>query len=236
MSQLSPDRIRNYARKSDHASAKHMEEIQNITNREISELYSSDDDFDPTRDKTQGGFYHDKAVFDDSLDDFKKKVMNLHPDKVQKILGDKGYQDQTSDVLVTPYKGNIFDLDDTKLKHNQNLGNRRVIVENFFGRLKNRYQITKDTYRSDLSDYSSFFTICCALVNYEIVLCGHPLHDSDSDYYRRLVTKMIKDAIQKKSLSSEKYKKYKRKRQSNFLHSLNKKDSDSDGAGSGYSD
>lgn len=411
MSQLSPDRIRNYARKSDHASAKHMEEILNVTNREISELYSSDDDFDPTRDKTQGGFYHlfvhdesifhsftgftseefetlysvvqvalqhqgrgrspkfeskeilimilfylrryprfetvhslfhvaestfkgilknyiprlldiveakfikelakesaleededfkdcyyivdatvqpieipkgsyeskkpyfsgkhgvyglksqaivtlkglavhimtgikggvhDKAVFDESLDDFKKKVMNLHPDKVQKILGDKGYQDQTSDVLVTPYKGNIFDLDDSKLKHNQNLGNRRVIVENFFGRLKNRYQITKDTYRSDLSDYSSFFTICCALVNYEIVLCGHPLHDSDSDYYRRLVTKMIKDAIQKKSLSSEKYKKYKKKRQSNFLHSLNKKDSDSDsdgdGAGSGYSD
>lgn len=66
MSQLNEDRLRKYASKSDHASEKHMEDLLKITNREISELYSSDDDFDP-RDKDKGGFYHlflhDESIF-----------------------------------------------------------------------------------------------------------------------------------------------------------------------------
>lgn len=85
------------------------------------------------------GGVHLKAVFDESLDDFKKKVLNLHPNKAQKILGCKGYKDQTTDILIRPYNGKIFGFDDSKLKHIKNLGNLRVIVENFFSRLKSTY-------------------------------------------------------------------------------------------------
>lgn len=102
---------------------------------------------------------HDKAVFDSSLEDFNQKVIQFHADKPGKILGDKGYQDQASDILVTPIKGDIFSLSDDELEFNQNIGRKRVIIENFFGRLKNRYQITKDAFRGNHSIYSSFFTI-----------------------------------------------------------------------------
>lgn len=163
------------------------------------------------------GGKHDKTVFDDSIQDFTTKVLSHHEDEPTKILGDKGYQDQTCDILVTPFKGELLDLEDTELEHNENLGKKRVIVENYFGRLKSRYGITKDTYRSDYSMYPSFFLICCALINFEIVFCGHPLRNSDSVYYVKLVTKMMKDAQLRKALNSRKHKKYKKKRKADFL-------------------
>lgn len=149
---------------------------------------------------------HDKTVFEDSIDDFRKKVLQFHLDKPMKILGDKGYQDQTSDILVTPFKGDIFDLSDEELEFNENMRTKRVIIENFFGRLKNRYQITKDSYRGDHCYYSSFFIICCCLVNFEITICGSPLRNSDSQYYTKLMTKMIKDSIQNKTRNAKNIK------------------------------
>lgn len=162
------------------------------------------------------GGKHDKAVFDDSIQDFTNKVLSHHVNDPSKILGDKGYQDQTCDILVTPFKGELLDLEDTELEHNENLGKRRIIVENYFGRLKKRYGITKDIFRSDISMYPSFFIICCALINYEIAFCGHPLRDSDSTYYIKLVTKMMKDSKLKKALRSKQYKKYKKKKKKRF--------------------
>ena len=80
------------------------------------------------------GSIHDKLVFDQCLDEF-KKILALHPEAPAKILADKGYQDNNSEVLVNPYKGNSTTLEREQLTFNQKLGEVRIIVENFFGSL-----------------------------------------------------------------------------------------------------
>ena len=174
---------------------------------------------------------HDKAVFDQSYEDFKQKVLSYHQKEPQKIIGDKGYQDNESSVLVTPFKGTIFNLKDDQLLFNQNLGKIRVIVENYFGRVKNRYRITKECYRGSLDKYPLFFIMCCALVNFEISMLDQPLRESDSIYYRKVITLMIKNQKLKKEKIAQKYKKSKKKRFrriADYLENSERSDSDFD--------
>ena len=122
-----------------------------------------------------------------------EELFEKHPDQPHKILGDKGYQNSDSDILVTPYKGNTATLPREKLRFNQNLGQVRIIVENFFGRLKSRYEIMSNVFRGDHKTYEDYFTICCALVNFEQIVCDHPLREEDSDFYKKLLVTMQRD-------------------------------------------
>lgn len=142
------------------------------------------------------GSIHDKLVFDQCLDEF-KKILALHPEAPAKILADKGYQDNNSEVLVTPYKGNSTTLTREQLAFNQKLGEVRIIVENFFGRLKSRYEIMEKRYRGSHEMYSDIFTICCALVNFEQVECNHPLREKDSRFYLRLLAELQRNKEEK---------------------------------------
>ena len=170
------------------------------------------------------GSIHDKKVFDDSVDDFTNDVVKPRSGEIpEKILGDKGYQDQFSDTLVTPYKGNPMDLDKQQNIHNEKLGKIRVIVENFFGRLKMRYGIMRETYRGDHSLYPSLFVICCALVNFEIAFANHPLRD-EGQYYVRQITRLIMEANDRAQTMAQKRKAYKEKR----MRAKNRDEFDSD--------
>ena len=85
-------------------------------------------------------------------------------------------------------------------EENALISRSRIIVENFFGRLKNKFSIMSDKYRSSRDKYETFFKICSALVNFDIMECGNLLHEDDGDYYIRLLTQQI--FIEKKDLKN----------------------------------
>lgn len=153
------------------------------------------------------GAMHDKALFDKTKDEL-IAIMKKHPNQPHKILADKGYQDSSSDILVTPHKGNTADLTREQLMFNQKLGEVRIIVENFFGRLKARYEIMSDTFRGAHETYSAIFVICCALVNFEQIENDHPLRENDGKFYYKL-----KALVNQKREEKEARKKEKRKQQ-----------------------
>lgn len=93
------------------------------------------------------GLMHDKLIFDKSIDDFCDKVLSYHLDDPNQIIGDKGYQDIESDKLVTPIKGQYYCLNRDERRFNEKLSKVRIIIENFFGRLKCRYKIIGEKYR-----------------------------------------------------------------------------------------
>ena len=158
------------------------------------------------------GSVHDKKVFDESIDDFTNEVINPRIDDIpSKILGDKGYQDKNSDILITPYKGEPRTLERQQRIFNEKLGKIRVIVENFFGRLKIRYGVIRDPFRGDQSIYPMLFITCCALVNFEITVCDHPLRQ-EFKYYVRQVTQITTNAIQRSQNMAKKRKAYKERR------------------------
>ena len=116
-----------------------------------------------------------------------------------------------------------MDLDKQQNIHNEKLGKIRVIVENFFGRLKMRYGIMRETYRGDHSLYPSLFVICCALVNFEIAFANHPLRD-EGQYYVRQITRLIMEANDRAQTMAQKRKAYKEKR----MRAKNRDEFDSD--------
>lgn len=48
------------------------------------------------------GDTHDKVIFDESIENLSKSILNFHQNSPSGILGDKGYQDKTSDFLDYP--------------------------------------------------------------------------------------------------------------------------------------
>lgn len=71
------------------------------------------------------------------------------------------------------------------------ISSKRVIIENFFGRLKKKFSIMSDKYRNEREAYDSFFKICCSLVNFDIKECGNCIRAENGEYYIRLMTQQI---------------------------------------------
>lgn len=80
------------------------------------------------------GSEHDKSIYDKNIDDLYEKVPLFH--KPSKIIGDKGYQDENSQILITPIKGNYYTLSKEQIAFNEKLSKIRILIENYFGRFK----------------------------------------------------------------------------------------------------
>jgi hypothetical protein len=130
------------------------------------------------------GARHDLDVFRESIPEL-GHIMDQHPDLPRMIIGDKGYQANDIECLITPHKGQPLDLTRVQNQFNDRLGKARVIIENYFGRLKSRYSIIGSKYRGAHEHYNHIFMVCCALVNFEIRQIDHPLRCEDGDFYRR---------------------------------------------------
>ena len=139
------------------------------------------------------GSEHDKSIFDKNIHFFKQNFTSNF-----KILADKGYQDDSSNLLVTPVKGNFYTLKPEQLKYNEDLGKIRILIENYFGRLKSKFNIMKEKYRGSHSNYKDFFILCCALINFDI-LNEHPLRQIDYDFFSRERALLRKTVINQKS-------------------------------------
>ena len=75
------------------------------------------------------------------------RIAILRPKTPQKVLADKGYQANDVPELVTSIKGPPDKLSRKDNAFNERIGKTRIVVENFFGRLKNRYTIIGSVYR-----------------------------------------------------------------------------------------
>lgn len=126
------------------------------------------------------GAEHDKSIFDRTIDYFKNSLT----DQDFKIIGDKGYQEAGSKILLTPVKGNVNLLSRRDLQYNEKLGKIRILVENYFGRLKSKFTITTERFRGSHSIYNDIFVTCCALANFDIIF-GHPLRQEDNEFFRK---------------------------------------------------
>jgi hypothetical protein len=91
------------------------------------------------------------------------------------LMVDSGYQGlQHLLPCVLPYKKRPGrELTAPQKQHNRRMARRRVLVENYYGRLKRRYRIMTDKYRGERGAYEMFFKICVSLTNFHVI--KHPL-------------------------------------------------------------
>jgi hypothetical protein len=89
------------------------------------------------------------------------------------VLADKGFQGIHRDIgvdaaLVMRKKKPGKELSDEDQEFNDRLEHNRVIVENFFGRMKMKFSIVHETFRGDISTLPAWFIFCVALTNLDI--------------------------------------------------------------------
>ena len=147
------------------------------------------------------GSIHDMRIFRETMEEWHRLAV-LHPATPQKILADKGYQASDIPVLLTPVKGTPARLTRQENALNERIGKARIVVENFFGRLKNRYAIIGSVYRHSHETYPKIFKICCAFTNFEIRMCGHGLRQEDGDWYSKFFTSDI-EAMKNRALDQQ---------------------------------
>ncbi|KAF0683493.1 hypothetical protein As57867_024385, partial [Aphanomyces stellatus] len=125
------------------------------------------------------------------------------------VIADKGYQGiQHAVRAVLPFKkpaGGVLTFDQERT--NDRIATDRVIVENWFERLKTLWGVCADSYRWNRQGYDVVFQTCVALTNVHVRF--NPLRASDGDanakYLNRLDgigSKMIK----KKNASARTYR------------------------------
>ena len=135
------------------------------------------------------GAKHDFQLFQDSRLSY---ALNQENNRVTtamganaELLADSGYQGITHFVpfAKTPYKKpRNGTLTEEQKEFNRTISRSRIIVENWFGRLKTLWMICGGTYRNYLGMYSRTWKFCAALTNFHISL--HPLRADDSDGWR----------------------------------------------------
>ncbi|KYQ94116.1 hypothetical protein DLAC_04396 [Tieghemostelium lacteum] len=113
----------------------------------------------------KAGRYHDITLFRES-----NLVNRL--DAEERFIGDKGFQsNELESKILTPIKGDLLSSEDRM--YNYVINSNRVIVENYFGRLK-RFKILSTPFRAPRLKHKTVFTICVYLTNLDIK--EKPLH------------------------------------------------------------
>ncbi|RLO00854.1 hypothetical protein DYB28_010362 [Aphanomyces astaci] len=158
------------------------------------------------------GSVSDKTIFDENLD-FHMVCLTKqanedriddpdHATRQWAVLADKGYQGIQRDLrAVIPIKkpaGGILTMDD--IRTNDRIATDRVIVENFFGRLKTLWAICSHCYRWTRQNYDVLFQTCVAMANVNIRM--HPLRADDGDVNVQYVNRL--NAIGTKTVKGKK--------------------------------
>lgn len=98
------------------------------------------------------------------------------------VLADSGYQGISNDVpgAVTPRKKQRNqERTAGDIAFNKIITHRRIIVENWFGRLKVLWAIMFQCYRLKLSFYDDLWKFCAAITNFHIM--HHPLRSNEEE-------------------------------------------------------
>ena len=102
---------------------------------------------------------------------------------------------------------------------NREIASDRVIVENFYGRMKLSFNIIDQVFRNDLVRFDTTFDVCVALTNF--ILTFKPLRAEDGDYHRKWLRKMNDAALAAVEVRKRQYSESKERRlariRNNFL-------------------
>jgi hypothetical protein len=96
------------------------------------------------------------------------------------IMGDKGYVGPAVDTepipRIVPSKGKL--LTANQQARNAAINKKRVVIEQFFGRLCCLWAIFRNTWRFDRGNFDDDFTIACLLTNEHIQEMALAVEDS----------------------------------------------------------
>jgi hypothetical protein len=87
-------------------------------------------------------------------------------------MGDLGYVriTRTCPNAILPHKRAPHRrLTDTQAVHNQAVGWDRILIENFFGRWKNLFEICRGVYRGDVTQLGRIVRITICLTNFYVM-------------------------------------------------------------------
>lgn len=109
------------------------------------------------------------------------------------ILFDKGFQGIISELRAvipkkTPRNGN---LTNQERRRNRQIGEDRIICENFYGRKKVLWKATRENTRHDDKEADLIDTFCTLLTNYDIV--KRPLKNENGVYYMNYLKKIKRE-------------------------------------------
>jgi hypothetical protein len=140
------------------------------------------------------GSVHDLALFRSTVTELEELVASK-PNGSRKILANQGCIDFTDSQilkLMTLYKKpRNGALSQAQLAANKKLSSARVLLENYFGRLSNRFLIMVRRWGFEEQFYPAIFKICCALENYDILAEeGGSLRMQEGDEYGVMLTRI----------------------------------------------
>lgn len=130
------------------------------------------------------GSKHDFSVFLEDITIYKKNLKKeSNETEFWSIMADKGYEGANSHIpAILPKKGT--NISQQEKRENKRIGSSRVIVENFYGRLKQLWGASRLKVKTDLKLYNNMLDICVALTNYQLI--KNPLRASDANVLRNL--------------------------------------------------
>ena len=100
-----------------------------------------------------------------------QEVDEADPDPTWAVMGDSGFQGLQHNVRAIlpkkrPPNGH---LTASELTRNRTIASSRVIVENFYARLKNKFAIVSHVFKLDTSQFEKIFICCASLTNFNLL-------------------------------------------------------------------
>lgn len=143
------------------------------------------------------------------------------------VLLDKGYQGVMECVRgihpkKKPQHGNL-NLDDER--RNKDISSDRILVENYFGRLCNLWNILSAKYKWSGQLYDHIFCLCLGLTNSHIKI--HPLRREDLHFYQQIKNKNYKigeSIASKRKATQQRYRARRRSRMDAQFRAMHQSD------------
>ena len=191
------------------------------------------------------GSWHDMKIFRDNLPKHLRRLTKSETDKELKdtlavandkestmwaALCDKGYQGARKyGRFISPKKNTARrNLDQDDKERNADLEQDRVIVENFFGRLKLLWGQMDEQYRLGPKMYKPIMFVAVALTNFHISLL--PLRKDDGDVERNYNQRMEDAFNVAKKKTAAKQQEYRAKKKQRLDYELHGNGADADNA------
>jgi len=124
------------------------------------------------------------------------------------IIYDKGFQGIISELraIIPKKKPRGGNLTARERRINRQIGEDRIICENFYGRKKILWKATRDKTRHDDKEMDLIDTFCTLLTNYDII--RRPLRNEDGVYYKNYLKKIKREGMELKRKRQEKNRRY----------------------------